>query len=66
MQEGKLFGVVLNCEKIINKIKYLVSFTIKKDTKSLSVIIEAQPLLQNKTPTPGKYSLFEVCTILDA
>lgn len=66
IKQGKLFGLMLKCEKIINKYKYLVSFTIKKSGSSLSVVIEAQPLSLLKVPEPGKYTLFEICNILNS
>jgi hypothetical protein len=63
---GKLFGIMLKCEKIINDQKYLVSFSIEKGENSLCVLIKAQPLNSISTPDAGRYSLFEVCSIINA
>ena len=65
VKEGSLYGTMLKCEKVINSLKYLVSFKIEKNDESPFVLIEAQPLNSLKVPIPGKYSLFDVCTILN-
>lgn len=66
IQSGKLFGVMLKCEKVINEQKYLVSFSIEKGESSLCVLIKASPLNSVSIPEPAKYSLFEVCSIINA
>lgn len=66
VKKGALFGTMLKCEKMINKLKYLVSFSIKKKEKSLCVLIEAQPMASSKVQEPAKYTLYEVCSMLNA
>ena len=66
IQTGKLFGVMLKCERIVNNQKYLVSFCIEKKENSLGVVIKALPLISVNSPEPGRYSLFEVCSLLGA